>query len=222
MAITVVDFQTLKDEVMAIINVCTAVYGTYSVNPSFFEAFIEDAIFDADLEIQRAIVNNAEHSQRPNYLTTTTVLDGAKLPSAVGDLGPVEIETTAGATRVDRKVSLGDLELWKADTSHVLFGSLDDIEGHFAIAGDRIYFIGATCTITYPTVTRGSASGLFAPIEYINTAKGLVAGNVLLKDPEFASQTQMAMSIGMAGLQGIARSELVVPELRPQMMQQAA
>ena len=109
MAIVVVDFTRLKNEAMAIINVCRTAYGTYQLNPSFFEAFIDDAIYDSDVEVQRAIVNNAEHSQRPNYLTTVTVTDGALLPSAAGDLGPIEVTTTAGEVRTDRKVSLGDL-----------------------------------------------------------------------------------------------------------------
>ncbi len=217
-----IDFTTIKNEAMAIINVSTATYGVHNGNPSFFDTFINDAIYDADVDVQTAIVQNPKHSQRPGYLTTVTVTDGALLPAAIGDIGPIEVTTTAGAIRTDRKVSIGDLELWKADSTHVQFGALDDVEGHFALAGDRIHFIGTLCTITIPRIVRGAASVLYAPMEYLNTVLALAVAKVLLKDPEFAFQSQTAMSVGMAGLQAIGRGELVVPELRPAMMQQAA
>lgn len=223
MPVTAIDFTTLKNKAMAMINVSTTAYGTYDLDPGFFEAFIDDAIYDADLEIRKAIVANPKHPQRTGYLTTAVVTDGALLPAAPGDLGPIEITTTAGDVRTDRQVDIGDIEAWKKDTAHVLYGSLDDIEGHFAIQGQRIRFIGQTCTVTLPgQLVRGSAHVITSPIEYINTALALSVGSVLMKDPEFSYQSGTAMSVGMAGIQAITRGELVVPELRAQMLQQAA
>ncbi len=185
-------------------------YGTFDNSPLFKTEFIDDQIFQADIEVVKAITRSPGHPRRNEYALTFSTIStpGVRVPLRdthhhLGEVISVDI------TRNDAKVVVGKLApAWKITEwliDKASYGGDDCVDGYYDIANNDFIFTGTSASVRALNIAphTGADTNLYAPFEYKITVYRLAMGELLKKDPGMQQLASEFLSSGYNDLLAI-------------------
>ncbi len=133
-----------RSYIASILNVfpmtTTSAYPTTNASggqPGFPDAKIDQAVTFAASEVANLLVSNPTNPRRIDFLTAVPITSGAIMPTHIGPLGAITIDSKPGVC-----VAPDEAQRLIANSLGLTLNT-----GYYGIDGyDRIYFSGTTCT----------------------------------------------------------------------------
>lgn len=209
----------VENMVLEGLNVSKATYGTHDGSPLFKIEFIREIVFQADIEVVKAIARTPGHPRRNEYSAAlaTIATPGVRVPlrdthQHFGEVVAVDI------TRNDDKVVTGKpapaikITEWLIDKAS--YGADDCVDGYYDIVDNDFIFTGKTAVVRVlniiPHVLSPLDTNLFSPFEYKIVVFHVAMRELFRKDPAMAD---MAAQYGVDAANDLA--EIVGKSIDP-------
>lgn len=187
-----------------------AAYGTFDNSPLFKTEFIDDQIFQSDIEVVKAITRSPGHPRRNEYalIFPTISTPGVRVPLRdtnhhLGEVISVDI------TRNDAKIVVGKLApSWKITewlVDKASYGGDDCVDGYYDVNDNDFIFTGASAVVRALNIAPHTSAdvNLYAPFEYKLTVYRLAIGELLRKDPGMSALSTDFLNAGYNDLLAI-------------------
>lgn len=207
-------YQDIFNQVGSMLNALETYGDTESVDPTYSEFQIADAIAAAELKICEYIVKSPGHRRRADFLaTSTTTTNPYTIPASTGDIVDIQIKLA------------GDGEYFSGEPCNLqvvsrFAKSINPLEltltkGLYSLQDGIFWFTGHTAQIRYLNVTKAdsptSAEELetfladtpFLPAEYWLDCAVLAMSILLPKEGALTQAASYYAQLAMASLQGI-------------------
>jgi len=190
MAMPVLTRAEVEGMVLEALNISKTTYGTHDGSPLFKIEFVRECIFQADLDVVKAITRSPGHPRRDEYsfsiavATPGVVVRLSDTNNHVGEVIYVNI------TRNDAKVVVGKtapaqkITEWLIDKAS--YGGDDCVDGYYDVTDNNFIFTGLSASVRALNVAVHTLAdtNLYAPFEYKETVFRLAMKELLKKDPE--------------------------------------
>lgn len=196
MAMPILTRSEVEAMVLEALNISKTTYGTHDGSPLHKIQMVREMIFQADLDVVKAITRSPGHPRRDEYsigfaiATPGVVVRLSDTNHHVGEVIYVSI------TRNDAKVVTGKpapaqkITEWLLDKAS--YGEDDCIDGYYDVTDNNFIFSGLSSSVRALNVAIHSVeppdANLYSPFEYKLTVFRLAMMELLKKDPEMASQ----------------------------------
>lgn len=181
---------------------------------------IRDAILAADAQIANAICMNGSHGRRRDFISTTAVSHAGQLPSHIGPLDAIRINSKAALLR-----PLAQIERERTNSLALTF-----IGPHYNVVGNRIYhnatsalFGVTTADVDYASYVMDTSTFLCkCSVEY--TAVEIAAGMALVASVQGDDDAYAGLYKGIVAdyMQMIQGGAMTVPSLDDMLAQAQA
>lgn len=192
MAMPILSRAEVENMVLESLNISKTTYGTHDGSPLYKPEFVREMIFQADLQVVKAICRTPGHPRRNEYSTALTAIStpGVRVPlrdtrEHFGEVVAVDI------TRADARVVVGKpapavkITEWLLDKSS--HGGDDCVDGYYDITDNDFIFTGTSAVVralTVPVhVLTPPDTNLYSPFEYKITVYHGAMVELLGKDP---------------------------------------
>jgi hypothetical protein len=196
MAMPVLTRDEVEDMVMEALNVSKVTYGTHDGSPLYKNENIREHIFQADLDVVKAITRSPGHPRRDEYSTGFSIATPGvvvRLSDTNHHVGEV---IYVSITRNDAKVVTGKtapaqkITEWLIDKAS--YGGDDCVDGYYDVTDNNFIFTGLSAAVralnVAPHILNPPDTNLYSPFEYKLTVFRLAMKELLKKDPEMATQ----------------------------------
>lgn len=198
MAMPVLTTASVRALVLEGVNLSKGVaYGTHDGSPLFKPEFIDDCIFQADLEVVKHICRAPGHPRRNEYSVALAPISTPGVRVSLRDtrehLGEV---VAVDITRNDAQVVVGKpapavkITEWLLDKAS--YGGDDCVDGYYDTVDNDFIFTGQTATVRVLNVAAHVVSppdtNLYSPHEYKLTVFHVAMREILKKDPAMSSK----------------------------------
>ncbi len=194
----------LRNMVYEGLNVSKGVaYGTHDGSPLFKTEFIDDHIFQADIEVVKAISRSPGHPRRNEYALTLSTIStpGVRVPLRdthhhLGEVISVDITRNDAKVVVGKTAPAAKITEWLIDKAS--YGGDDCVDGYYDVTDNDFIFTGLSAVVRALNIAphSGVDTNLYAPFEYKITVYRLALGELLRKDP---GMSQLATEFLTAG-----------------------
>ena len=185
-------------------------YGTFDNSPLFKTEFIDDHIFQADIEVVKAISRSPGHPRRNEYALTLSTIStpGVRVPLRdthhhLGEVISVDITRNDAKVVVGKTAPAAKITEWLVDKAS--YGGDDCVDGYYDITDNDLIFTGASAVVRALNIAphTGADTNLFAPFEYKITVYRLTMAELLKKDPGMQAMASEFLNAGYNDLLAI-------------------
>jgi len=180
----------VKAMVMEQLNVSKVAYGTFDGSPLWKDDFIDDCIFQGDIDVVKCISRAPGHPRRDEYGLDLSVINtpGVRvlLSGSNHHFGePVSVYITRNDDLVveGKTAPAQKITEWLLDKAS--YGGDDCVDGYYSCKDSHFIFSGKTALVRVLQVAPHTLSdtGLYAPFENKITVYRLAMAELLKKDP---------------------------------------
>lgn len=220
MAMPVLTTAAVRAMVLEGMNLSKGVaYGTHDGSPLFKPEFVDDNIFQADIEVVKAICRTPGHPRRNEYSVALSSIatPGVRVPlrnthEHFGEVVAVDI------TRNDAQVVIGKpapaVKISEWSLNKASFGGDDCVDGYYDTVDNDFIFTGQSATVRVLNIAAHVVSppdaNLFAPHEYKLAVYHVAMREICSKDPAMAANYEK-----YAGLADRDLSEIMGKTIQP-------
>ncbi len=196
MAMPVLLFSDVEDMVFEALNVSKTTYGTHDGSPLYKPENIRAMIFQADIEVVKAITRSPGHPRRDEYSVSFSIATPGVVVRLSDTNHHVGAVTYVIITRNDAKVVVGKpapaqkITEWLVDKAS--YGGDDCVDGYYDATDNKFIFTGLSASVralnVAPHVLEPPDTNLYSRFEYKWTVFRLAMKELIKKDPEMRTQ----------------------------------
>lgn len=187
----------VENMVLEGLNISKTTYGTHDGSPLFKIEFVQEILFQADIEVVKYIARTPGHPRRNEYAAALASIatPGVRVPLRdthhhLGEVVSVDIVRNDDKVVVGKPAPAAKITEWLIDKAS--YGGDDCVDGYYDIVNDDFIFTGKTATVRVlniaPHVLSPPDTNLYSPFEYKMTVYHVAMRELLKKDPAMASK----------------------------------
>jgi hypothetical protein len=198
MAMPVLTTADVRAMVLEGINLSKgAAYGTHDGSPLYKPEFVNDCIFQADIEVVKWICRTPGHPRRNEYSAAlaTITTPGVRVPlrdthAHFGEVVAVDIVRNDAKVVVGKTAPAAKITEWLLDKAS--YGGDDCIDGYYDVVDNDFIYTGDDAIVRVLNIPAHVVSppdaNLFAPHEYKMAVFHVAMRELLRKDPGMSAK----------------------------------